>query len=597
MPTRTRLRRFAAEETGAVAIIVGLMLTVLIGCVAIGVDLSSLYVRQKSLQTQADLAAVSAVSHLSDTPEGRARATLSGNGLDDGALTAISYAKYSRNAALPPEARLSARDLTDSDVNAASVSVSTEAPLFFASSFLAQDSTPLSATATAARFDFASFGLGSRLLSLNEGLLNALLSAALGSEVSLSLLDYQALADAQIDLLTFTDLLANRISLTAAPYDEILTTQIDLLDILGALLDASAVDATTDVLTTLLNAATSSLLGAEELIAIDGDDVDVQLEDILPRITVSALDLLMASVDIVNADRIIDTSLDLDIPGLLDTELELVVGERPAGSGWITLGERGATLHTAQVRMRLDLTLEPSLLEGVDEDLNIVSVNLPVYLEIASSTATLSALHCSAVAEDDVLASFDTGIEPLDGVTGNHVAELFLGSFDSPTFEDTTTPLDAGDLDFAKLLGLRIDLDLLNLFSSDVLAIQVALNVKAHAAIGTSLTEQLDFTLSELGETKTFGSGDLLTSTVSSLLASLDTDVDVEVGLLDLGLIDAVVDGVLQLVTLVLQPILVLVLTPLDSVLDTVLATLGIGIGEADLTLHDVQCGAVMLVR
>lgn len=597
MPIKPFLRRALSDEGGAIAIIVGLMLTVLIGFVAIGVDLSSLYARQKSLQTRADLAAISAVSHLGEASEDRARATVAGNGLPEEALTDIRYARFLRDPDLPQAARLEDRALGDTDVNAATVAVTEEVPLYFASSFLDKSSTRLSASATAARFDFAAFSLASRLLELDEGILNALLSAALGTDISLSVLDYQALADAEINLLTFTDLLANRIGLTAAPYEEILAADVDLLDLVGALLDASPVDATTDVLATILNATTNVLLNTGELIAIDGDDVGVQLEDILPRITVSLLDILMASVDVVNADRIIDASLDLDIPGLLDTDLELVVGEKPAGSGWITLGARGATLHTAQVRLRLGLTLEPSMLEEIDENLNIVSVNLPVYLEIASGTATLSDMNCSASEEEDLLVRFDTGIDPLSGTTGTHVAELFLGSFDTPTFQDTTTPLDAADLDYAKLLGLRIDLDLLSLFSPEVLAVDVALKVKTHVAIGTSLTEQLDFTLAEIGETKTIGAGRLLSSTVSTLLTNLDTDIDLEVGLLDLGLVGAIVDGVLDLVTLILHPVLLLVLTPLDAILDALLGALGVGVGQAELTLNDVQCGAVMLVR
>ena len=76
------LKRFWGEERGAVALIVGLMLTVLMGFLALGLDLGSLYFRQKTLQTQADLAAVSAVSNLHATPEVIAHRTVLLNGLD-----------------------------------------------------------------------------------------------------------------------------------------------------------------------------------------------------------------------------------------------------------------------------------------------------------------------------------------------------------------------------------------------------------------------------------------------------------------------------------------------------------------------------------
>ena len=231
MRIKTCLRRFYEDERGAVVIIVALMMTVFLGFVALGVDLSSLYFHQKTLQTRADLAAVSAVMNLHDQPEWHARTTVGGNGLDELAMTGISYSRYTRDVDLAPDDRLEDRDVTDSDVNAATVKLAEESPLYFARSFLSKDSTLLGATATAAQFNLASFSLGSRLLSLDGGLVNALLSAATGSTISLDVLDYEALADAQIDLLTFSDALATRADLTALTYEELLNSNIELLDL------------------------------------------------------------------------------------------------------------------------------------------------------------------------------------------------------------------------------------------------------------------------------------------------------------------------------------------------------------------------------
>jgi uncharacterized membrane protein len=587
LPIKLRVQAFWADERGAVIIIFALVLTVLLGFVALGVDLSSLYFRQKTLQTRADLAAVSAVNNLSDSPAAYALTTIEGNGLDASAMTSINYGHYQRDPALDPDERLTDRELTDLDVNAATVYLQEAAPLYFARSFLAQDTTQLGVRATAARFDLATFSLGSRLLSLNEGLLNALLSEATGSNISLTVLDYQALADAQIDLLTFSDALATRADLTALNYEDLLTSDVELLDIAGALLDTGVVQGSTAALVAILNSGSNALLDAEKLIGVDGDDVAVQLEDVLPTVTVSALDVLMSSVDVVTANRFIETQLNLNIPDLTTTNLQLVVGERPA---WIMFAERGATAHTAQVRMKLDLTLDTDILSGLATTLDIASVELPVYLEIASATATLTGLDCGVIDDVDPLATFDTGISPLTGVTGTHVAELFLGRFPAPDFDDMTTPLDQANLEDAKLLGLNIGVTFLINLSADVM-------IKSHAALGVSEQSQTVFTRAEEGQTKTFGSEALLSSALSTLLTNTDTRLDVETGIIDLGLISTLLSTVLSLVVDLLDPVLSLILVPLDAVLDSVLDLLGIGIGEADLTLHKAHCGRIMLVR
>ncbi len=592
MRIKQRLQDFWADERGAVIIIFALVLTVMLGFVALGVDLSALYFRQKTLQTRADLAAISAVNNLSDQPEYHAGVTVLGNGLGADAITSVTFGHYERDLSVAIDERLTTRELTAPDVNAATVQLQEAAPLYFARTFLQQETTQLGATATAARFDLASFSLGSRLLSLDAGLLNALLSEATGSTLSLSVLDYEALADADVDLLTFADALATRADLTALTYEELLSSDVELLDIAGALLDTGAVQGSTAVLDAILASATGATVDAERMIAIDGDDVGIQMADVLPTVTVSALDVLMSAVDVVTANRFIETQLDLGIPDLTSTNLQLIVGERPA---WITFAEKGATAHTAQVRMKLDLTLDTGILSGVATGLNILAVELPLYLEVAGATATLTDLDCGA-GDTESLVTFDTGTDPLTGVTGTHVAELFLGNFPAPTFEDNTTPLDQNDLTDARLLGL-------NILVTNLLGLPINLGtdvmVKSHASVGLSEASQTTFTRSEEGTTKNYGSGGLLNSTVSTLVANAQIRLAPKQGLVNLllGNVVAALASALSLVTNLLAPILTAVLTPVDALLDGVLDMLGIGVGEADLTLHKAHCGRIVLVR
>ncbi len=608
------LQRFKSDDSGAVVIIVALFLTAAVGFMAVGIDLGSLYFRQKTLQTQADMAAVSAVLNLYDeaedeedeAPRVAATQTVSGNALSAAALTGLSYGRYDYDSAVLAEDRFTEGSLTDADVNAAKAELADSAPLFFAKSFLNADSTPLSASATAARFDFASFSLGSRLLSINTGesVLDGLLGEALGTSVDLDVLDYNALLDTQIDLLTFSDALGNRIGATAGDYENILTSDIDLADIAGAILDTGAVLGSTEVLTTILNSTASTVLNASDLIGIDSDNIAVQLEDILGEVEVNALDLLKASLDVVNKDRILVFDIDvgwLYSPSLADSKyntakLTLLIGEREAHSGWIMIGARGATLHTAQVRLKLDLDLSPTLLSELGAGVSVLALRVPLYAEVASATATLTELNCGADDPSDTIATFDTGVDPFAGVTGTHLVELFIGNFPEPNdgskgpFEDMTTPLNLDDLEPADFVDLSLSLVLIKI---DLFTLQL----RSHAAAGVSQQPTVEFLVSEIGgAAKTIESGDILSSTISSLLDPdvLEISIDSENLSLVTGLLSSLVNGILDILP---GKLLGALLTPLDAVLDGLLNTLGIGIGQGDLTLDGVSCGKVVLVQ
>ncbi|UOA33707.1 hypothetical protein DSM110093_03803 (plasmid) [Sulfitobacter sp. DSM 110093] len=590
------LKRFGKDESGVVIIIAALMLTVLMGFMALAIDVGLLYFQQKKLQTEADLTAVSAASNLWSDPDEHALETVKWNGLEPDALTDIKYGRFIRteDAKLEP-----GRSWVEPGDNAAQVTLNKEVPLYFAQIFLDQDTTRIQAEATAARYDSASFSLGSRLLRIDEGILNAVLSAALGTTVGLDVLDYEALADADIDLLSFSDALASRLDVTAGNYEVLLTKEADLTNIAGALLDTGLGEEVTTALTTIINSGASELLNVSDLILIEGEDVKALAPDLLPKITVKALDLLKASVDIINAERHIESDLDVGIDGLVSVDFDLVVGEKKAKSGWITIGERGTTLHTAQTRLKLDLKLEPSIFAPLG--LDILSVNLlPLYIEVAGATASLTDIDCSVSEPDDVIARFDTGTDPLNGVTGTHVAEVFLGQFDPPDFNDNTTPLNKDKLHPADLLKIEVDLFLAK--------VEIAVLLEAAIPLGISEQAQTEFILSEVSNYdpppfKEIGSGDLLTGVLSAVMKEVDVSWDFDLELLEINfgfltaIVEATLEGTLNTLQSGIPPILSGLTLALDDAIDELMETLGLGIGEADLALHGLACDKLLLVR
>jgi uncharacterized membrane protein len=68
----------ARDERGAIGVMSALLLTVIIGCAALAVDLGSLFLQRRHLQGMADLAAVTAATNLAQA-QARAASVLTAN--------------------------------------------------------------------------------------------------------------------------------------------------------------------------------------------------------------------------------------------------------------------------------------------------------------------------------------------------------------------------------------------------------------------------------------------------------------------------------------------------------------------------------------
>src|SRR5690606_32079001 len=111
--------------------------------------------------------------------------------------------------------------------------------------------------AIAATTEQAAFSIGSRLARLEGGMANAVLEALLGGSVDLTVMDYRALADANVSLFTFMDALATELDLAGGSYDEVLGAQATLADIASAMAEAATGAGRQDAAAALLALAAS----------------------------------------------------------------------------------------------------------------------------------------------------------------------------------------------------------------------------------------------------------------------------------------------------------------------------------------------------
>lgn len=528
-------RGFACDERGGVAVMAAVGGGLFCVLAAIVVDIGSLALDGRTLQGAADLAALSAVQDL-DRAQLAAATTAQSNvwPVETRTLTGLYVADPTR----APDDRFVAGGDTP---NAARVTLSQQAPLFFGRWILGRDSVLLTRTATAAKEvepPRAMFSIGSRLASLDGGVANALLSGLTGSNVSLSVMDYQRLSDAQVNLLGFSDALATELGVQAGDYDALLAHQVDAGRALRVLKDLAG-DQADSVLSKLTGAATGVTVRVGDLIGAEAD-AGRGLASGLDA-SVSVMDLVMAMLE-TGGERQVALNLGAQA-GLAGLNVSLAIGERPNNSPWITVTGTGSPIvRTAQARLYIKARTAQQLS-------GLAQVKLPILIELASSEAKLKAIEC------------DPDAVTLDVRPG--LASAKIGEIDEAklhNFKQALTPTPATLL---SVLGV------------------VRLTGKADVEIADTVFRPVRFTAADIADQKikTVTSNGLATGLITTLIQRLDVTVHV----LGLGI---GLGGLVQALGVLLTP-----LGPvLDSAINPLLDLLGLRLGQADVRVHGVSC-------
>jgi uncharacterized membrane protein len=468
----------------------------------------------------------------------------------------IEYGTYTPDQATAPNNRFKTSDVASA--NAARITLTTVTPLFFSSLITGKDSYVIRTTATATRSAFASFAIGSRLASVDGGLLNQMLGGMLGTSLSLSAMDYQSLLDTQLDLFGFMDALATRLNLTAGSYSSVLSSNAAVADVIGAMADAGKKQyGATNGAVQALSSVAFSAAGLGGTVKV-GSLVNLGPYDSLPvgntpKVTtsVAAYDLLSAAAQMANGQHQVQVALALNVPGIASASLKFAVGERPQGTSWITVGSEGASVHTAQTRLLLTVQVTGSGAAAL--------IDLPIYIEAASATATLSKLACGFPNVSTSSATVNVTPGVLDAWIGA-VSDSQLSNFSTapnpPAAALVNTPL-------VKITG------------------------RAHASITNMSATPVTFSYADIQQKtkKTVGTTDFS----STLLRGLIRDTQIDVNILGLGL---GLGGLSSLVATTLSNA-----TPaIDQVLTSVLQTLGVGLGQADVWMLGIRCDGAVLV-
>jgi uncharacterized membrane protein len=544
------------DRRASIAVMAAILLTVVIGIAALAVDLGTMFTDRRKAQGTADLAAIAAVSDIANA-EKAAAATILRNKLAAGTTHVLKLGIYSANPALVPGKRFQ-EAAAGAPANAARVTVRTSTPLFFGRVLTGSSQFDIQATATAARSAFASFAIGSRLLKVDGGLLNQLLGGLLGANLSLSAMDYQALLDTQVDLFSFMEELAVKAGATAATYDTLLSSQVTAGQAADALTEAARHGGASSTAVRALNDIAQAAKGSTRKLNV-ASIVDVGPYSSMPLgqrpkvgVGATALDLATATAQMANGANQVDIALGVNVPGITSASLKVAIGERPQGKSWITVGSEGATVHTAQTRLLLTVQLVGN---GA-----VALVRLPIYIEIASATAQLNQISCG-------FPSVDTSTVTLAVTPG--VIDAWIGDVSNAQFINFST---APNPPAATLVDAAL----------------LKVTGRSNVAITNMAAQSVTFSYPEIQQRtrKTVTTKDLLASLLSRLVGNLQLNVN----LLGLGL------GLPSAVTGTVSGILANAVSPVDQLLSSVLATLGVGLGQADVWVTGIRCDGAVLV-
>ncbi|MEA1834271.1 TadG family pilus assembly protein [Methylobacterium durans] len=539
---------------GSVALVTAFGFAGLLAAGALGIDAAALFQAQRRAQGAVDLAAILAAAKPADA-ETVARQSLAANGYRAATDITVQSGRYVGDRSAAVARRFTA---ATAQTNAVRVDLRTSARTTFARALGLPAAFAIRTSGTAATAQFASFSVGSGLASLDAGIVNAVLGAMLGTTLSLSVADYNALTSARIDAFRFLDALATELNIEAATYTDVVRAQATLGQILsglrvvaGSLEDGAAASALAKVSRSVRAGGNAFAVGR----VVDlGDAAALSPGRGSRGPDLGLMPILSAAASIANGAQQVAVDLGAGVPGLLRTRVTLALGEPRQSSGWVEPGSANATVRTAQIRLLIEASLTAP--RGLAE------LTIPLYAEAAQATASLRSVVCPWT--DAGQRRVDLDARP--GVLDLAIAEVAKSALDPRTAApDLTAPA--------------------TILSALTLA---TVKGRARATVGTPFAQAVTFSDADIANRviRTVSSQQMVHSAVGSLLASLDLDVRA----LGLGVSTPDLQRGIRAALTDAAPIL-------DQVLDNVLRTFGIRVGRADLSVDGVRCDRAVLVQ
>lgn len=580
MTTRRTIARSAPRQRGAIAIMTAILLPLMILAAALAIDIGHLFFVKRDMQKAADLAAVAAAQFPANA-QAVAEQVAAANGFikggtNKGAIRAtVGNWNPATNAGVCPPwnancvapSYFSAAGFQD----AAQVEMTEDVPYLFVFG-----SRVIKVGAVAWNTNSAGFSLGSQVLGLQNGLLNAILGGLLNTTLNLGVVGYNSLLGATVNIGKLQQ------ALHVGTVNELLNAKLDLPGLYQGVL--TALNNQGGLVSSQASGVLGQILGSGIHVPLD-----VRLGDILnlsapsdsaaAAANVNVFNLITAAAMVANGKHFIQIpNLGVNLPGLVNLSLGLNVISPPSYAfgppGQRADGTWRTQAHTAQVALGLDLTIG-QLLGGL--------VHIPIYLEVAPAQAHLTSLVC---------ASPQTGNQTTIGANTGLLTAI-IGDVPPNALNNTTDPLalqkNVQPATLLNVLGLiKVTMAPLilplsaNGFNPNVPG---SVNYADHVFVGKP---------SQAWTINTNAAGSALGTLLNALAYQLQNNPQsLTVSLIGINLgLGQIVGDLLALLNPILQPVTQL----LDGLLVPVLNLLGIQLGAATVNYNAVLCNNAVLV-
>ncbi|PXF28605.1 hypothetical protein WH50_25425 [Pokkaliibacter plantistimulans] len=383
-----------ARQRGAIGLSATLLMLSVVLLAAVSIDSARLYLAKRTLQAQADLAALAMsrsscyIDGVNNEEELKAEAlsNLAANGFEGTATIDFATAYISNKHWKLKESAV--------DRSAGKVLLIETVPASLLAGGVFGEDIRLSASATVLKRLNVGYSMGSGLVDVD--LTNSLLSALLGGSVSL--LSYEGLLNARINL---GELLAAldetgtgfNTDLSLGNLTELLETEVSVGDLLDAMISVLGSDASASAAVTLLqqlrltgNSDALDVTLANLLSIVDETSIP---DDVLGRsllaTNLNAYDLLTSVLMSANQDSVLTLNgLSLSVAGVSNLGVTLKVIQAPQYVVGYFPSDEGAepVLKTAQLQL------------GISGSLSLSSLGLPVSL--ANFTLAVSIANAEA---------------------------------------------------------------------------------------------------------------------------------------------------------------------------------------------------------
>lgn len=456
---------------------------------------------------------------------------------------------------------------------------------------------------------------GPRLASVDSTqgpLLNLLFQALLpGTSVNMTFLDWDGLADADINLNALITQLGTNLSLSDP--SQVLAADITLAQLRLAMVQVLQADGNTAAVNAL-NLLTPTLAGATGTINL-GDLLQISLpQGSLAGIDLDVLDLITGSVQLYNFENVLTTptpvtvdTAALGLAGVANVQQWLQVVEPPV----YVCGPVGTQFHTAAIRAKSNF----EILNGFNLAPVVTAINSLGLLGVSNLSLTQGLLELDVYAEvaraQGTITQIDALAQTVTVQAEPGIVDLYIGdpgvagpADDDAVFFNRTNVIDATDFVRQDISSLDLSFIVSIPLVGDV-SVQVPLTVSALAvAEGDPAMQTLSFN-GPYPETQTITCGTLCVGDlVTSLVNNLNLDISagtITATVLGVPVSGAVLTNIINnfvnpMVTAIestlqaqtatiIQPALNMVL---GNVLDPLLEMLGIGIGQAVVTVEGI---------